>query len=101
MRDRDLKLDSKYNIVSRVSELEKRVMDLENKLKKKMYQFNYVIARRWDEKETQLCCYTFHTTVFYGDMNDAKNTLEFIKGRADEDKVDQYQIYKIDDEPLI
>lgn len=65
-----------------------------------MEQFNYVIARRWDEEKNQLNCYTFHTAVFYGDIEDAKNTLEFIKGRADEDKVDQYQIYKINDEPL-
>jgi hypothetical protein len=54
----------------------------------------------WSEEENQLNCYTFHTTVFYGDIEDAKNTLEFIKGRADEDKVDKYQIYRINDEPL-
>lgn len=101
MWNRDLNLDSKYNIVSRVAELERRVMKLENKLNKKMEQFNYVIARRWDEKETQLNCYTFHTTVFYGSIEDAKNTLEFIKGRADENKAEEFQIYKIDDEPLI
>jgi predicted amidophosphoribosyltransferase len=34
MSDRDLKLDSKYNIISRVVELEKRVTELENKLKR-------------------------------------------------------------------
>jgi hypothetical protein len=101
MSDRDLKLDSKYNIVSRVAQLERRVSELENELKKKMEQFNYVIARRWSKEETQLCCYTFHTTVFYGDMKNAKDTLEFIKSRADEKESDQYQIYKIDDEPLI
>lgn len=65
-----------------------------------MDKFNYVIARLWSKEETQLNCYTFHSTVFYGDMKDAKNTLEFIKGRADEDKSDEYQIYKIDDTPL-
>lgn len=66
-----------------------------------MDKFNYVIARRWDEKKNQLSCYTFHTAVFYGDMEDAKKTLEFIKGKADEDKSEEFQIYKIDDEPLI
>ena len=65
-----------------------------------MDRFNYVIARLWSEEDNQLNCYTFHTTVFYGDIEDAKNTLEFIKGRADEDKVDKYQIYRINDEPL-
>jgi hypothetical protein len=65
-----------------------------------MDRFNYVIARLWSEEENQLNCYTFHTTVFYGDIEDAKNTLEFIKGRADEDNVDKYQIYRINDEPL-
>jgi hypothetical protein len=65
-----------------------------------MDRFNYVIARLWSEEENQLNCYTFHTTVFYGDIEDAKNTLEFIKDRADEDKVDKYQIYRINDEPL-
>jgi hypothetical protein len=34
-------------------------------------------------------------------MKNAKDTLEFIKSRADEKESDQYQIYKIDDEPLI
>lgn len=34
MSDRDLKLDSKYNIISRVAELEKRIMELEDKLKR-------------------------------------------------------------------
>jgi predicted amidophosphoribosyltransferase len=32
--DRDLKLDSKYNIISRVSQLEKRVSELEKQLKR-------------------------------------------------------------------
>lgn len=62
--------------------------------------FNYVIARRWFDDSNQLNCYTFHSTIFYGDMEDANNTLEFIKDRADEDKADQYQIYKIDDNPI-
>jgi predicted amidophosphoribosyltransferase len=34
MSDRDLKLDSKYNIISRVVELEKRIRDLEERLSK-------------------------------------------------------------------
>jgi hypothetical protein len=61
--------------------------------------FNYVIARRWFDDSNQLNCYTYHNTVFYGDMEDAKNTLEFIRGRVDE-KSDEYQIYKIDDNPI-
>lgn len=65
-----------------------------------MNQFNYVIARRWEKEKNQLNCYTFHNTVFYGDMQDAKNTLEFIKGRADEDKSEQFQIYIINDTPI-
>jgi hypothetical protein len=65
-----------------------------------MDKFNYVIARLWSKDENQLNCYTFHTTVFYGDMKDAKNTLEFIKDRADQDKAEEFQIYKINDEPL-
>jgi len=65
-----------------------------------MDKFNYVIARLWSNKNNELCCYTYHSTVFFGNMKDAKNTLEFIKGKADEDKIDQYQIYKINEEPL-
>lgn len=34
MSDRDLKLDSKYNIISRVAQLERRVSELEDKIKK-------------------------------------------------------------------
>jgi hypothetical protein len=63
-------------------------------------QFNYVIARRWYNDNNQLNCYTYHNTVFYGDMKDAQNTLEFIKGRADKNS-DEFQIYKIDDNPII
>lgn len=66
-----------------------------------MEQFNYVIARRWEKEKNQLNCYSYHNTVFYGDIQDARNTLEFIKGRADEDKKDEYQIYKIDDNPIV
>lgn len=33
--DRDLKLDSKYNIISRVVELEKRILELEKLMKRK------------------------------------------------------------------
>jgi hypothetical protein len=65
-----------------------------------MEEFNYVIARKWFDDSNQLNCYTYHNTVFYGDLKDAQNTLEFIKGRADEHQ-DEYQIYKLSDEPLI
>ena len=65
-----------------------------------MEEFNYVIARKWFDDSNQLSCYTYHNTVFYGDLKDAQNTLEFIKGRADEHQ-DEYQIYKLSDEPLI
>jgi hypothetical protein len=65
-----------------------------------MNKFNYVIARRWDKEKNELSCYAFGATVFYGDLVDAKNTLEFIKGRADGDDKEQYQIYKINDEPI-
>jgi hypothetical protein len=63
------------------------------------YRFNYVIARRWYNKRNELSCYTFHTTVFYGNMKDANHTLEFIRGRADYNP-EEYEIYKISDEPL-
>jgi hypothetical protein len=66
-----------------------------------MNEFNYVIARKWFDNSNQLNCYTYHNTVFHGDIEDARNTLEFIKDRVDEDKADQYQIYKIDDKPII
>ena len=43
-----------------------------------MDKFNYVIARKWDKDKNSLSCYAFGTTVFYGDITDAKNTLKFI-----------------------
>lgn len=64
-----------------------------------MDKFNYVIARRWSDKDNQLNCYAYHSTVFYGDMTDAKNTLEFIRGRAD-NPPEEYSIYKIDETPI-
>jgi hypothetical protein len=68
--------------------------------KNKMDKFNYVIARKWFDDSNQLNCYTYHNAVFYGDIEDARNTLEFIKDRADEDKKHQYRIHKINDRPL-
>ena len=65
-----------------------------------MDKFNYVIARRWDKEKNELSCYAFGATVFYGDLVDAKNTLEFIKGRADEVEKEHYRIHKINDEPI-
>lgn len=66
-----------------------------------MDKFNYVIARLWSNKNNELNCYTYHTTVFFGNMKDAENTLEFIKGRTSEDpEPKEYRIYKINDEPL-
>jgi hypothetical protein len=64
-----------------------------------MDNFNYVIARMWFKDSNQLNCYTYHNTVFYGDMAEAKRMLEFIKGRAGEN-ADEYEIYKISNEPL-
>lgn len=64
-----------------------------------MYNFNYVIARKWFDDSNQLCCYTYHNTVFYGDIKDARDTLELIKNRADEYK-DDYEIYIVNDQPI-
>ena len=66
-----------------------------------MDNFNYVIARRWYDDSNQLNCYTYFNTVFYGNIEEAREQLEFLRGRADEDKRDQYQIYKIDDNPIV
>ena len=65
-----------------------------------MNKFNYVIARRWDKEKNELSCYAFGTTVFYGDITDSKNTLEFIRGRDTSYPPEDYEIYKINDEPL-
>ena len=59
-------------------------------------KFNYVIARKWFDDSNQLCCYTYHNTVFYGDMKDAIDTRNFIRGRAD-DHNDEYDVYIIND----
>jgi hypothetical protein len=62
-------------------------------------QFNYVIARKWEKENNQLSCYTFHNTVFYGNIVDARKTLQFIKGRADH-KLEEYEIYIVNDKPV-
>ena len=59
-------------------------------------KFNYVIARRWHDDRNELCCYTYHNTVFYGNLEDAISTRDFIRGRA-EDHNDEYEIYKLED----
>ena len=65
-----------------------------------MEKFNYVIARMWFKDSNQLNCYTYHNTIFYGTMEDAKDQLEFIKGRADENIADEFCIYKVEDNPI-
>ena len=62
-------------------------------------KFNYVIARKWFDDSNQLNCYTYHNTVFYGSLEDAKDQRYFIRGRADE-HANEFEIYKISDEPL-
>lgn len=62
-------------------------------------KFNYVIARRWYDDNNELCCYTYHNTVFYGNTKDAIATRDFIRGRAEEHST-EYEIYKIDDKFL-
>jgi hypothetical protein len=59
-------------------------------------KFNYVIARRWYEDSNELCCYVYHNAIFYGNMEDAISTRDFIRGRGDGNK-EEYEIYKIDD----
>ena len=54
----------------------------------------------WFKDSNQLNCYTYHNTVFYGTMEDAKDQLEFIKGRADENIADEFCIYKVEDNPI-
>lgn len=65
-----------------------------------MKKFNYVIARMWSADDNRLNCYTFHSTVFYGDMEDAQNTLEFIRGRADSNS-SEFNIHIVNDTPII
>jgi hypothetical protein len=62
-------------------------------------QFNYVIARPWHPNgpSTSLCCYSYGATVFYGTMDDAINTRDFIRSRAGEHS-DEYEIYEINSE---
>jgi hypothetical protein len=62
-------------------------------------KFNYVIARKWFDNSNSLSCYSYGQTVFYGDMDDAKQTLYIIKERAG-DEANEYQIYKVKNKPV-
>ena len=64
-----------------------------------MEYFNYVIARKWNEGENNLCCYTYGSTVFYCTMEEANDMLKFIRNRVDEHS-NEYEIYKIENKPL-
>lgn len=64
-----------------------------------MEHFNYVIARKWDEDSNHLSCYSYGRTVFYGNLEDANEMLDFIRNRVDENP-EQYEIYKINDTPI-
>lgn len=59
-------------------------------------KFNYVIGRKWGDKDNSLSCYTYHTTVFFGDIEDAINTRDFIRSRADKYEASEYEIYRIE-----
>jgi hypothetical protein len=66
-----------------------------------MEKFNYVIARKSSKDHGQLNPYHFYkTVVFYGDLNDAKKTLKFV--RSEELKFgEDYEIYRIDNQEII
>jgi hypothetical protein len=64
-----------------------------------MEKFNYVIAKKWSSDTNSLCCYAYGATVFYGDIEDAKESLDFIRDRIGVNP-DDYQIYKIENMPL-
>ena len=66
-----------------------------------MDKFNYVIARKWfpNTEDNRLNCYTYHNTVFYGTIEEAIESRDFMRDRADV-HANEFEIYKISDEPL-
>ena len=56
-----------------------------------MINFNFVIARPWEEDCNHLCTYMFfNSEVHYGNMEDAERLLEHILEKEDHD---DYKIY--------
>jgi hypothetical protein len=46
-------------------------------------KYNFVIARFWDEEESDnLCCYTYGTSTWYDTKEDAEKIAEWITKRA-------------------
>jgi hypothetical protein len=64
-----------------------------------MEYFNYVIARKWSEDSNHLSCYCYGNTVFYGNLEDANEMLDFIRNRVGETP-EEYGIYKINNIPI-
>lgn len=63
-----------------------------------MSKFNYVIARKSEGSRGELSPYHFYdTTIFYGDLDDAKRTLHCVK-TLDERFANEYQIHKLTEE---
>jgi hypothetical protein len=60
-------------------------------LNRKNPKFNYVVAKPWNENSNSLCCYTYGTTVQYGDDDNA----EFFKEYVEKETKEKYFVYKI------
>ncbi len=58
-------------------------------------EFNYVIARPWEEDEPDhLCIYAYGSEVQRGTMKEAKGMLKYVQSQKDDDS-DQYAIYRV------
>lgn len=68
--------------------------------KKKLEEFNYVVARLWYEDEPDnLCIYAYGSEVHRGTIKDAQSFLDYVK-RGNKDEAKEYSIYKVNFEKI-
>lgn len=59
-------------------------------------EFSYCVGKPWNSKNpNSICVYTYHNSIHYGTMEDAKNFLKFVEVREGGKKYNIYKLVKI------
>jgi hypothetical protein len=67
--------------------------------KTKAKQFNYAVGHYWEGESGSVGCYSYHSEVHYGTMEDAQNFLTYVqsqkKTRAEKAKYKIFQLIEV------
>lgn len=57
-----------------------------------MNEFNYCVARYWDNDAGAISAYAYGSEIFYGDLSSAEAFLKYVKSKSPDKK---WKIFKI------